>query len=221
MSSTRLPGKVLRPVLGEPMISRQVERLARCTRIDQLVVATSDRPDDDILAAHVDSLGLPVFRGSLNDVLDRFHGALTAFGPADTMVRMTADCPLADPVLIDRVIAAHLDSGADYTSNTPPVRTFPHGLDVEVMAASVLDAAWREAVDPYEREHVTPFIYRRPERFTLGYVSDAPSLAHLRWTVDTPQDLDFVRHVYETLYPASPAFTSADVAALPRNSSEA
>jgi spore coat polysaccharide biosynthesis protein SpsF len=203
------------------MISRQVERLRRCRRIDRLVLATSDRPDDDGLAAHAASLDLGVHRGELDDVLGRFHGALQAFGPARTVVRMTADCPLADWTLIDEVIAAHLASGDDYTSNTPPVRTYPHGLDVEVMNAEVLETAWREAVDPYEREHVTPFIYRRPERFRLGYVSSAPSLAHLRWTVDTPQDLDFVRHVYETLYPSDPAFTSADVVALTRNSSEA
>lgn len=221
MSSTRLPGKVLEPVLGQPMIARQVERLRRCRRIDRLVVATSSRPDDDVLARTCDAIGLPVFRGSLDDVLDRFHGALAAFGPAETVVRMTADCPLADWALIDRVIGAHLDTAVDYTSNTPAVRTFPHGLDVEVMRAPVLETAWREARDPYEREHVTPFIYRRPERFSLGYVSDAPSLAHLRWTVDTPDDLAFVRHVYETLYPRNPAFTSADIAALPRNSSGA
>ncbi|MFN3522033.1 MAG: cytidylyltransferase domain-containing protein [Phenylobacterium sp.] len=220
MSSTRLPGKVLEPVLGRPMIARQAERLRRSRRIDRLVVATSDQPGDDVLARACADLDLPVHRGSLDDVLDRFHGALAAFGPAGTVVRMTADCPLADWTLIDRTIETHLQRGDDYTSNTPPARTFPHGLDVEVMRASVLETAWREAVDPYEREHVTPFIYRRPERFALGYVSDAPSLAHLRWTVDHPADLAFVRYVYETLYPSNPAFTSADVVALPRNSSE-
>lgn len=221
MSSTRLPGKVLEPILGQPMIARQVERLRRCRRIDTLVVATSDRPEDDILAATCAGLGLGVYRGALDDVLDRFRGALAAFGPADTVVRMTADCPLADWTLIDRVIASHIQSGADYTSNTPEVRTFPHGLDVEVMRATALEDAWREAADPYEREHVTPFIYRRPRRFRLNYVSDTPSLAHLRWTVDLPEDLAFVRHVYETLYPTDPAFTSADVVDLPRNSSGA
>jgi spore coat polysaccharide biosynthesis protein SpsF len=221
MSSSRLPGKVLAPVLGQPMIARQVERLRRCRRLDRLVVATSDRPEDDELARACAGLGLEVHRGSLDDVLDRFHGALAAFGPAETVVRMTADCPLADPALIDRVIGAHLETGVDYTSNTPATRTFPHGLDVEVMRASVLETAWREARDPYEREHVTPFIYRHPERFRLGYVSDAPSLAHLRWTVDLPEDLAFVRYVYETLYPRNPAFTSAEIAALPRNSSGA
>ncbi|WP_374571859.1 cytidylyltransferase domain-containing protein [Phenylobacterium sp.] len=220
MSSTRLPGKVLQPVLGQPMIARQVERLRRSRRIDRLVVATSDQPDDDGLAEVCEGLGLGVFRGSLDDVLDRFHGALSAFGPADTVVRMTADCPLTDWALIDRVIDAHLEGGGDYASNTPPERTFPHGLDVEVMRAEALETAWREAKDPYEREHVTPFIYRHPERFALAYVSDAPSLAHLRWTVDLPADLAFVRYVYETLYPANPAFTSADIVALPRNSAE-
>jgi len=221
MSSSRLPGKVLAPVLGAPMIARQIERLRRCRRIDRLVVATSDQPGDDPVAETCRTLGVDVHRGALDDVLDRFHGALRAFGPAEAVVRMTADCPLADPALIDRVIATFLDGGYDYVSNTPAVRTFPHGLDVEVMRAEALETAWREGHDPYEREHVTPFIYRRPERFRLGFVSDAPNLAHLRWTVDLPEDLDFVRHVYETLYPGDPAFTSADVVALARNSSGA
>lgn len=221
MSSTRLPGKVLEPVLGQPMIARQIERLRRSRRLQRLVVATSDHSSDDVLASACQAIGVEVFRGSLDDVLDRFHGAVAAFGPATTVVRMTADCPLTDWALIDRVIATHLETGVDYTSNTPPVRTFPHGLDVEVMRASALETAWREAKDPYEREHVTPYIYRHPERFALGYVSDAPSLAHLRWTVDLPADLAFVRQVYEALYPRNPAFTSADIVGLARNSSEA
>jgi spore coat polysaccharide biosynthesis protein SpsF len=220
MSSTRLPGKVMAPVLGAPMIGRQVERLRRARRLDALVVATSDRVDDDPLAAYCESLGLPVYRGSLADVLDRYHQAARAFGPADTVVRMTADCPLTDWTLVDRVIETQVAGGFDYTNNTDPVRTFPHGLDVEAMRAEVLAQAWREAADPYEREHVTPFIYRRPESYRLGsVVSDDPA-PQLRWTVDTPADLEFVRHVYETLYPGDPAFDSAAVRALPRNSSQ-
>lgn len=221
MTSTRLPGKVMAPVLGEPMIGRQLERLARAVRLQRIVVATSQHPSDDPLAAYCEGLGYPVFRGSLDDVLDRFKGALDTVPEADTVVRLTADCPLADPAVIDATIARHQEAAADYTSNTPAVRTFPHGLDTEVMRREALEAAWRGAEDPYEREHVTPFIYRRPERFGIASLSRAPSLAHLRWTVDLPEDLAFVREVYAQLYPANPAFSSDDVVALARNSSEA
>jgi spore coat polysaccharide biosynthesis protein SpsF len=219
MSSTRLPGKVMAEILGVPMIGRQVERLRRARRLDALAVATSDRPDDDPLAAYCETLDLPVYRGALADVLDRFHRAALTFGPADTIVRLTADCPLADWGVIDQVVEAHEAGGFDYTNNTTPERTFPHGLDAEAVRAEALDAAWREAADPYEREHVTPFIYRRPERFRLGGVTSAIPASELRWTVDTPDDLDFVRYVYGELYARDPAFGSDAIKALPRNSS--
>ncbi|HTI67119.1 MAG TPA: glycosyltransferase family protein [Caulobacteraceae bacterium] len=209
MSSTRLPGKVMRPLCGEPMIGRQVERLRRARSLGPIVVATSTGADDDAVAAYARTLGLPVFRGALADVLDRFHGAAAAHGGGQHLVRLTADCPLADPEVIDAVVARHLESGADYTSNTVG-STYPKGLDVEVCRLTALEAAWREAVDPYEREHVTPFVYRRPERFRLESVSRDPPL-HYRWTVDTPEDFAFVEAVYAALYPADPAFTSRDV----------
>lgn len=221
MTSSRLPGKVMAPVLGEPMIGRQLERLARSARIGRIVVATSVDASDDPLAAYVEGLGHLVFRGSLADVLGRFAGAMAMVPEADTIVRLTADCPLADWAVIDATIDCYRDAGADYASNTPAVRTYPHGLDTEVMSRDALEQACREAIDPYEREHVTPFIYRRPERFRLAYLSQATSQAHLRWTVDLPEDLAFVRATYERLYPRNPAFTSADVVALEHNSSGA
>lgn len=220
MTSSRLPGKVMADVLGEPMIFRQIERLRRARRIDRLVVATSADGSDDPLAQACEARAVPVFRGSLDDVLARFGGALTLAPEADVVIRVTADCPLADPEVVDATIACLLDARADYASNTPEVRTYPHGLDVEVMRRAVLEEAVREARDPYEREHVTPYIYRRPERFRLEYISRSPSLAHLRWTVDYPEDLAFVRDVYAQLYPADPAFRSDAVVALARNSSE-
>ena len=218
MSSTRLPGKVLAPVLGEPMIARQIERLSRSRRIDALAVATSTDPSDDPLAAWCAGAGVEVFRGDLNDVLGRFCALLEARPDATTVLRLTADCPLADWTVIDALVERHVGEGADYTNNVTPVRTFQHGLDAEVVARDVLLAAGREATDPFEREHVTPFVYRRPERFRLASLTREPSLAHLRWTVDLPEDLAFVRRVYEALYPANPAFTSDDVVALPENS---
>jgi len=221
MTSSRLPGKVMAPVLGQPMIGRQLERLGRSARIGRIVVATSTDPSDDPLAAYVEGLGHLVYRGSLADVLDRFGGAMALVPEADTVVRLTADCPLADWTVIDATIDCRRDAGADYASNTPAVRTYPHGLDVEVMSREALERACREAADPYEREHVTPFIYRRPDEFRLAYLSQPVSLAHLRWTVDLPEDLAFVRDVYARLYSRNPAFTTDDVVALEHNSSGA
>lgn len=220
MTSTRLPGKVMAPVLGEPMIGRQVERLRRARLIDTLVVATSTDPSDDSLAVYCERLGLTVTRGPLDDVLERFRMALAPHADAKAVVRLTADCPLADPVLIDEVIAHHHQVDADYTSNTLQRRTYPHGLDTEVIRPSVLNQAAERARDPYEREHVTPYIYRRPEVYRLAGVSRHRSLAYLRWTVDFPQDLTFVRDVYARLYPFDPDFDSDAIAALEINSAQ-
>jgi spore coat polysaccharide biosynthesis protein SpsF len=216
MSSTRLPGKVLADLAGAPMILRQIERLRRATRLGRIVVATSDQSSDDPLASALENAGAPVFRGPLDDVLARYIGAIEAFGPARTVVRLTADCPLADPTLIDDTLALHARSGADYTSNTPARRSYPKGLDIEVFEAEALRAAARESRDPYDREHVTPFLYRNPDRFKIaGQEQDADD-GDVRWTVDTPDDLTFVRAVYDSLYDANPAFTSDDVRAFVR-----
>ena len=220
MTSSRLPGKVMAPVLGEPMIGRQVERLRRARLIDKLVVATSVHESDDLLADYVQTLGVQVFRGPLDDVLERFRATLVRHPEAKAVVRLTADCPLADPEVIDQVIAHHHASGADYTSNTLGTRTYPHGLDTEVIAPNALVDAAERADDPYEREHVTPYIYRRPETYRLAGLEREGSLADLRWTVDLPEDLAFVRDVYAKLYPFDPEFTSDAVAALAVNSAK-
>ena len=209
MTSTRLPGKVLAPLEGAPMIQRQLERLQRATRLDGLVVATSTDPSDDDLARFVESLGVPVVRGSLDDVLDRFVQAMAAF-PSDTVVRLTADCPLASPAVIDAVIQQFESGDFDYCSNTL-TPTFPDGLDVEVVRSSVLSWLAANATDPPEREHVTLGVYRRPERFTLGNYSGEVDLSALRWTVDTADDLEFVRRVYADLFPAQPDFDLGEV----------
>ncbi|CAN5887492.1 glycosyltransferase family protein [soil metagenome] len=221
MSSSRLPGKVLADVGGVPMLGRQVERLRRSARMDELVLATSDQASDDAVADYAARLDLTVVRGPLEDVLGRFGRALDAFPEAATVVRMTADCPLTDWRVLDAVIDARAAAKADYASNTPETRTYPHGLDIEVMTAAALRTALFEASDPYDREHVTPFLYRNPKRFRTEFLSQSPSLAHLRWTVDHPEDLDFVRHVYTALYSANPDFGMADIAALDWNSSKA
>jgi spore coat polysaccharide biosynthesis protein SpsF len=211
MSSTRLPGKVMRPLAGMPMIGRQIERLRRATRLDQIVVATSTRADDDLLADYVATLGVGLFRGDLDDVLGRYHAALQAHGPPEHFLRLTADCPFADPEVIDLCIRRHLENGADITHNSVG-RTYPKGLDVEVVRTSALDAAWTEATDRYDREHVTPFIYARPQRFCeLSITHDPPE--RWRWTVDTSQDYAFAVAVYDGLFAEKPDFRMPDLLA--------
>jgi spore coat polysaccharide biosynthesis protein SpsF len=211
MSSTRLPGKVLMPLAGAPLIVRQIERVARAERIDRLVVATSVEPEDDVLEKAVRREGIAVHRGPLDDVQARFIGALDAFGPADHVVRLTADCPLADWAVIDATIDAVLAAGADYGSNTPAHRTFPKGLDVEVMRAEVLREAAIEARTPEEREHVTWALHRRPDRWRQAFHSQMAEEGDVRWTVDRPDDYAFVAAVYDALYARDRAFTSQDV----------
>lgn len=211
MSSTRLPGKVLKPLAGRPMVLRQIERLARCRRIDRLVVATSTEPTDDPLAAALAGEGVAVFRGPLDDVLARFIGALDAH-PADHVVRLTADCPLTDPEVVDATIALHLAEAADYASNTPARFAYPKGLDVEVISAAALRQAAAEAATPEEHEHVTWGVWTRPERWKIAWLKSArPDDGDIRWTVDTPDDYAFAAAVYDGLYAAKAAFGSDDI----------
>jgi spore coat polysaccharide biosynthesis protein SpsF len=212
VSSTRLPGKVLKPLLGEPMLIRQIERVRRCRLIDKLVVATSVDSSDDALIEVLSQTGIACFRGSLDDVLERFYQAAKPSQP-EHVVRLTGDCPLADPVLIDEAINAHLSCGVDYTS-TALNPSYPDGLDVEVIRFAALERTWREAGLPSEREHVTPYIYHHPELFRLKSVEQAENMSCLRWTVDEPADFVFVERVYAELYPINPAFAMNDVLAL-------
>lgn len=218
MSSTRLPGKVLLRTCGKPLLQHQIERVRRAKRLDVLVVATSTEASDDPLQALCERLGVPCHRGSLADVLDRFVGAARPFAPG-WVVRLTGDCPLADPVVIDAVIEAGQAQGVDYASNALHP-TYPDGLDAECIRWDVLEQAWREARKPSEREHVTPFIHTQPERFALREVRHTPDLSHLRWTVDEPADFVFVSQVFEHLHASKPAFGMEDVLAFERRHPE-
>jgi len=219
VSSSRLPNKVLADLLGRPMLARQLERLVRSKKIDRLIVATSDDVSDDAVENICRAAEVRCFRGSLNDVLARFAGAYEAFGPADHVVRLTGDCPLADPDHIDMVIERHLQSGSDYTTNAIQP-TWPDGLDVEVMTSAALKRAAVEARLPSEREHVTPFIHKQPELFSVLHVKGETDLSNLRWTVDEPADLAFVREVYAKLYPVNPDFRTDDILTLLHNCPE-
>lgn len=214
MSSSRLPGKVLRPLAGVPMIGRQIARLSACETLDRLVVATSLDASDDPLAAYVEGLGVRVFRGSLPDVLGRFAGAALAQGPADHVVRLTGDCPFSEARVIDACVRLHLSEGSDYTSNTLQ-RTFPDGLDVEVMTGEVLARAQAQAQDPYEREHVTPWIYREPGRCRIAQLTQAVDRSALRWTVDTEADFDFADRIFAALDGSGPDFGQDAILTLP------
>lgn len=211
--STRLKGKVLRALHGKPMLAHQIERIRRSRHIDTVVVATTTKREDDPVAKLARALGVSVFRGDEHDVLDRFYKAAKEHD-AGIVVRLTGDCPLSDPLVIDQVLA-HFDSvstSLDYTS-TP--RNYPEGLDCEVFTFATLEAAWKEATLPSEREHVTPFIKNHPERFVcdiweLGERDDSS----MHWSVDTEADFRFTKAVYDALYDANSTFGLKEVLAL-------
>ncbi|MFX0200476.1 MAG: cytidylyltransferase domain-containing protein [Candidatus Hodarchaeota archaeon] len=212
MGSSRLPGKVLKPILGRPMLELQIERLRRCKRIDRLVVATSVSPEDQAIADLCHRIGVDCLRGDPENVLDRFYQAAKQYDPRH-VVRLTGDCPLADPALIDDLVEFYLSNGCDYASNCHEP-SFPDGLDAEILSFSALEQAWREAELPSHLEHVTPFIRAHPERFKIASYRYHTDLSHLRWVVDEPEDLEFVRRVYEALYPIKPEFGTEDILAL-------
>ncbi len=209
MSSSRLPGKVMLDLLGKPLILRQIERVRGARRMEELVLATSEDPSDDALATFCEEEKVGCFRGSLEDVLDRFYRAAQSRRP-DYVVRLTGDCPLADPAVIDEVIAFCQDGGYDYASNTIEP-TYPDGLDVEVFKYSALESAWREAKLPSEREHVTPFIYKHGERFKIGSLKSNVDMSGMRWTVDVADDYSFVKKIFEELYPKNNGFGMKEV----------
>lgn len=212
MTSTRLPGKVLLPLGGEPMLVRLLERLHRVQRVHGIVIATTTNTSDDPIAALCAQRGVPCHRGSEMDVLSRYAEAARLHG-ADVVVRITSDCPLIDPALIDEVIATYEEGGSDYVSNMLPP-TWPYGMAVEVFSAAALAQAHAESKLDAEREHVTPFLYSHPERYRLRNVASPVDLSFHRWTVDTPEDYELVRRLFEALYPIGHNFTLTDVLAL-------
>lgn len=209
MSSTRLPGKVLLPLSGAPMIERQIERIRRSEKISEILVATSTGEDDRAIVAHCTRIGVGSFRGHLTDVLDRYAEAARTRRPVN-VIRLTGDCPLVDPGVIDDVVAYFESGNFDYASNTLEP-TFPDGLDTEVFTYAGLEKCWREARLPSEREHVTPYFYTHPELFRLGSYKSTVNRSNLRWTVDEPADYDLVQKIYSGCYAANPGFSMAEI----------
>lgn len=198
MGSTRLPGKVLSDLAGRPVLAWVIDRLSQATSLSSVVVATTTLPEDDSIVEVCRAWGAPVFRGSQHDVLDRYCQASRMY-PSDVVVRVTADCPLIDPSIVDRAVGELLaPPRADYASNVADPRTFPRGLDVEAFTAAALEEAWRRDNSSW-REHVTPFIYRNPELFNLRAVVSEHDLSMYRWTVDTQADLEAVRALVEVV----------------------
>lgn len=195
MSSSRLPGKVLRPILDKPILVYEIERIKQSKKIDKLVLATSLNVEDDPLEELAQDLGIECFRGDLNNVLKRFYDCATLYN-ASIVIRLTGDCPVIDPQIIDEVIGLHIDSQSDFTSNTL-YRTFPDGLDVEVFSYDTLKMVYNNASSKEDLEHVTKYVYSNKEKFKLQNLQNDIDYSYIRWTLDTIDDFYFFKHFYE------------------------
>ena len=197
MASSRLPGKVLADLGGQPALEWIIRRAGRAQLVDQVIVATTTEVEDDEIATFCDAKNYACFRGSMQDVLERYYQAAKQ-AQADVIVRLTGDCPLIDPTMLDSNIETFLqaDPPLDFAANRLPTeRTIPIGLDAEVCTFAALETAWKEAKQPHQREHVMPFFYENPERFRILHIQNEPDLGHYRWTLDTPEDLTLLREV--------------------------
>jgi len=200
-TSERLPGKVLMNILGKPVLWHVIKRLKWSKLIEKIVVATTSNETDIPIIRLCQKIGVDVFAGSKEDVLDRYYKAAKHYR-AKVVVRITADCPLIDPKVVDRVIKYYLENKGkfDYVSNNHPA-TFPDGLDTEVFSFEALEKAWKNAKKQYEREHVTPYIWDQPEKFRIGNVENDEDLSiEERWTLDYEEDFEFIKAVFENLY---------------------
>ena len=213
MTSTRLPGKILSPILGQPMLERLIERLRRARRLDDIWVATTDNATDDPTEELARRLGTGCFRGSELDVLDRVLKTAHA-AAAEVIVEITGDCPLIDPIVVDRLVETYLANQYDFVSNVLH-RTYPVGLDTRIFSTAVLERVASLTDDPVDHEHVSLYIYEHPELFSLhneeSGLPDAEEVGKMRLTVDTPEDLALIQAIYEELYPSKPDFTLPDI----------
>jgi len=219
MGSSRMPGKVLRPICGRPMLWHIVQRLRFMTVILETVVATSDRPGDEPIRCFCREQGIPFFAGSEEDVLDRFYQAARTF-EGDPLIRVTGDCPFVDPDLVGRLLEYYETGKYDHAGIATGAGAvflnsgrFPDGLDAECFSFALLERAWREATDKGDREHVTPYIWRNKELFHCGQLTSALDFSHLRWTVDNEEDFLLVSEIYQALYREDAPFLMTDVLA--------
>ena len=234
-ASSRLADKVLLDIAGKPMLIRVYERTGMASTLDCTVIATTTDPSDDAIQTLCEQQGYPLYRGSARDVLDRYYQAARQYS-AEVVVRITADCPVIDPDVIDFTVSRFLgmescqDDGSatstefpyDFAANRLPPpwgRTYPIGLDTEVCTFQALEIAWREANLPHQREHVMPYFYEQPERFRILHVTHEPDYGYLRWTVDTPDDLELIRRMYN-FFPGRNDFSWLEILELVKNNPE-
>ncbi|MBT9614052.1 MAG: glycosyltransferase family protein [Burkholderiales bacterium] len=210
MSSSRLPGKVLMPLAGKPVLEHVVRRIRACKTITKVVVATSTEHTDDAIQAWCEKEEVSHYRGSLDDVLDRYYQAAKTY-QADVVVRITADCPALDPTIVDEVVTGFLAGGYDYYGLSGE---FPDGLDCTVFSFAALERAWREAKLKSEREHVGPYIEKHPELFKTGGLKKFEGLSHHRWTLDEPRDYEFLQAIFARLYREETPFLAPEILAL-------
>jgi spore coat polysaccharide biosynthesis protein SpsF len=222
-SSRRLPGKVLLPLFGKPLLVRMIERVSKSSLKGTIVVATSAMPEDDVIEQLCDKIGISCFRGSLTDLLDR-HYMLALEYQADALVKIPSDCPLIDPLIIDQVVGYYLQNypSFDFVSNLHPA-TYPDGNDVEIISIGTLKTAWEKAQRSFEREHTTPYIWENPATFRIGNVNWPTgydfSTTH-RWTIDYQEDYQFINEVYNRLYPENQWFGLSDILLLVKDHPE-
>lgn len=209
LGSTRLPGKVLLDLEGKRVLERVIERVKSGNLIDDVIVATTIKKEDLKIVKLCADIGISVYCGSEDDVLDRYYQAARLF-KIEHIVRITSDCPLIDPDIIDEVINLHLGEKADYTSNTLK-ETYPDGEDVEVITFEALRKAWRDSSLASEREHVTPYIRKNPDKFKLANLECSEKLYQKRWTLDNPEDYEFIKIVYKNLYNRNPIFGMGEI----------
>ena len=209
MGSSRLPGKILMPLAGKPALFHVVDRLGYAKLLDKIVVATTNEKADDQVEDFCKKNHFFCFRGSEDDVLDRYFQSAKEYN-ADIIIRITGDCPLADPALVDEVVQYFLDNDFDYVSNTIKP-TYPDGLDTEVFSFESLEKAWKEADLKSEREHVTPYIWKNPDKFKIANVQNDVDLSYLRWTVDKKEDMELVQQIYKHLYKEGYIFYMKDI----------
>lgn len=212
MGSTRLPGKVMKKILDKPMLQLLIDRVKFSNKIDSIIVVTANGDENEPIRLLCDNLNVDCFSGDEDDVLDRYYQAALQYNLSDDdhIIRITADCPLIDPTIMDEVIDEHLNNNHDYTANTI-ICTYPDGLDCEIFKFSVLKNAWENANLKSEREHVTLYIRNNSELYNLGNTEYKDDLSNLRWTVDEPEDFLLVKQIYEQLYDENNIFLMEDI----------
>ena len=209
MGSTRLPGKVLKKILGKPMLWHIVNRVEKSRYVNTVIIATTMDKKDDAIEGFADEYHLGIYRGSENDIVDRYYNAARKYH-ADVIVRIWGDCPLIDPEIIDKVIEQFLSNNADYANNSKP-HTFPFGMNVEIYSFNTLERIWKETKDPFFREYPFEYIYANQNSFKAVYVKNDVDLSDLHWTVDYIEDFDLVTKIFENLYSTERVFNMNDI----------